>query len=39
VHPWYYIQAKGDLDGDKTKYTELRTSSGRALIVGYDEGE
>lgn len=39
AHPWYYVTAEADFDGDNTKYTELRTSSAWSQIIVLNEGE
>ncbi len=38
-HPWYYVLAEGDLDGDDSPYTELRTSSARTQPIIVNEGK
>ncbi len=38
-HPWYYMWAHGDLNGDGGLKTEMSTSSTRSQIMVLNEGE
>lgn len=38
-HPWYYIQGRGDLDGDQASMTLLQASSGRPQIIVLHRGK